>query len=58
MLYLSEEARKFSESYSGAGSNGILEKLFLFLRTGHYNRFYNEKHPLDWEEGENKNSCG
>ena len=53
MLYIAQEAQRISTSYRGEQSSD-LRKIFLFLRAGHYNRFYNKTNPLNWVEGENK----
>ena len=47
MLTVAEEAKTLSTNYRGDRSEDV-RKMFLFLRAGHYNRFY--RLQLDWDD--------
>ena len=47
MLTVAEEAKALSTNYRGDRSEDV-RKVFLFLRAGHYNRFY--RLQLDWDD--------
>ena len=53
MLSIANITEEQARSYNGTDPNEVLQKYYLFLRTGYYNYFYHNE-EMDWADPDNK----